>query len=292
MPQIRYAKSARRGPRPDAFQLIATGPRLAQHGVIGRVQEVSVQQALRQAVTVVGRAHLVAEPLESLALGRGHLGVDGVEERQGRQQVLTRRALPARVLPARPARAAGRLVVRQRVQPSEKLAHHGEFRRTVGQPHAVHEPRHQDGAAVKVGYGIVDGEPLGGIALPLQEAEDRSVALNPGLRPGRRERASDPRAAVLAVDAEHVGLVHAQLRGSDRVDAVAIPEMSEQPLSIRFVVHARTQTPQIRQRFGVALPGLLSVAPDNLLVAGVLGHRTSLPLTPSFPSDAVQEDGL
>jgi hypothetical protein len=42
----------------------------AQDGVIGGVEEVSVEQALRQAVTAVGRAHLVAELLESLALGR------------------------------------------------------------------------------------------------------------------------------------------------------------------------------------------------------------------------------
>ena len=36
----------------------------------------------------------------------------------------------------------------------------------------------------------------------------------------------------------------------------------------------------------------LGVAPDNLLEAGVLGHGTSLPNTPSSPSDAVLEDGL
>ena len=54
------------------------------------------------------------------------------------------------------------------------------------------EPRHQDGAAVEVGYRVVDREPLGRIALPLKEAEDRGVALHPGLRPGGRERTSDP----------------------------------------------------------------------------------------------------
>ncbi len=91
VPQIRQAKPARRGPRPDAFQLIAT---------------------------VVGRAHLVAELLESLAPGGRGLGVDGVGKRQGRQQVLTRRALTARVLTTRSTRAAGGIVVRQRVQPS------------------------------------------------------------------------------------------------------------------------------------------------------------------------------
>jgi hypothetical protein len=53
--------------------------------VIGGVEEVSVEQALRKAVTAVGQAHLVAEPLESLALCGCDLGVDGVEKRQSGQ---------------------------------------------------------------------------------------------------------------------------------------------------------------------------------------------------------------
>jgi hypothetical protein len=88
-------------------------PLFAQDGVIGGVEEVSVQQALRKAVTVVGRAYLVAELLESLALGGRDLRVDGVEKRQGRQQVLTRRALTARVLTACSTRAADGVVARQ-----------------------------------------------------------------------------------------------------------------------------------------------------------------------------------
>jgi serine phosphatase RsbU (regulator of sigma subunit)/anti-sigma regulatory factor (Ser/Thr protein kinase) len=59
-------------------------PLLAQNGVIGGVQEVSVEQALRKPVTVVGRAHLVAEPLEPFALGGRDLRIDSVEKRQGR----------------------------------------------------------------------------------------------------------------------------------------------------------------------------------------------------------------
>ena len=69
-----------------------------------------MEQALRKAVTVVGRAHLVAELLESLALSGRDLGVNGVEKRQGRQQVLTRRALTARVLTTGSTRAAGGVV--------------------------------------------------------------------------------------------------------------------------------------------------------------------------------------
>ena len=37
--------------------------------MIGGVEEISVEQALRKAVTVVGRAHLAAELFESPALG-------------------------------------------------------------------------------------------------------------------------------------------------------------------------------------------------------------------------------
>jgi hypothetical protein len=48
--------------------------------VIGGVQEVAVEQALRKAVTVVGRTYLVAE---LLACGGRDLGVDRVEKRQG-----------------------------------------------------------------------------------------------------------------------------------------------------------------------------------------------------------------
>src|SRR5271169_2048965 len=252
-------------------------PLFAQDGVIGGVEEISVEQALRKAVAVVGRAHLVAELLESLALGSRDLGVDGVEKRQGGQQVLTRRALTARVLTTRSSRAADGFVVRQRVQPSEQLTHHGELRGTVGELDAFDEPRHQDRAAIEVRYGIVDRQALRGIVLPLQESQDRGVALNTGTRPGGGKRAGNPRAAVMAVDAEHVGLVHTELRRRDRVDAVAIPEMSQKPLRNWLVVHPRTEALDIRQRFGVALTGLLGVAPDNLLEAGVLGHGQASP---------------
>jgi len=42
-------------------------------------------------------------------------------------------------------------------------------------------------------------------------------------------------------------------------------------------MHPRTETLDIRQRFGVALPSLLGVPPDNLLEAGVLGHEQASP---------------
>src|SRR3984957_2496877 len=87
--QVREVGEAR--PAPGRLPVDRDWALFAQDGVIGGVQEVSVEQAFGKAVTVVGRAHLVAELLESLAVGGRDLGVDGVEKRQGRQQVLTRR---------------------------------------------------------------------------------------------------------------------------------------------------------------------------------------------------------
>jgi hypothetical protein len=72
---------------------------LAQDGVIGGVEEISMEQAFRKAVTVVGRAHLIAEPLGSLTLGGRDLRVDGIEKRQGSQQVLKLMYGAADVLP-------------------------------------------------------------------------------------------------------------------------------------------------------------------------------------------------
>ena len=88
----------------------------------------------------------------------------------------------------------------------------------------------------------------------------------------------------MAVDAEHIGLVHTELRRRDRVDTVAITEMGEKSLSIGLVVHSRTETLEIGQCLGVALPRLLGVAPDNLLEAGVFGHEQASPWHPRPPA--------
>ena len=71
--------------------------------------------------------------------------------------------------------------------------------------------------------------------------------------------------------------MHAELRRRDRVNAVAIPEMGEQLPRNWLVVHSRAETLEIHQRFGVALPSLLGVAPDNLLAAGILRHGQASP---------------
>src|SRR5262249_19769395 len=49
-----------------------------------------------------------------------------------------------------------------------------------------------------------------------------------------------------------------------------------------LVVHSHTETLEIRQRFGVALPRLLGQAPDSLLEPAVLVHDNP-PMTPPVP---------
>jgi hypothetical protein len=66
--------------------------------------------------------------------------------------------------------------------------------------------------------------------------------------------------------------VDAELGRRHRIDVVAIPEMVEESPRDRLVVHAPTEAVKIGQGFGVALPGLIGVAPDYLLELGVLGH--------------------
>src|SRR6202012_6016295 len=99
----------------------------------------------------------------------------------------------------------------------------------------------------------------------------------------------NPGLTVMTVTANEVVLVHAQPRRRDRVDAVAIPEMNDQPLAGGLVVHPRTQTLEAGQRLGVALPRLFRMAPDDLLEAGVPGHRQASSYTPPSPSDATTE---
>jgi hypothetical protein len=88
------------------------------------------------------------------------------------------------VLTTRSTRAAGGVVVRQRVQPPEQVTHHGELPGTVGELNAFNEPRHEDRAAIEVRYRIAGRQPFRGVVLPLQEAEDGGVALDTGTRPG------------------------------------------------------------------------------------------------------------
>ena len=116
--QVREVGEARSAPR--RLPVDRDGSLLGQDGVIGGVEEISVQQAFRKPVTIVGRAHLVPEPLKALGLGGRDLRVHGVEERDGGEQVLTGRALAAGVLTTRSTRAAGGIVVWQRVQSSEQ----------------------------------------------------------------------------------------------------------------------------------------------------------------------------
>ena len=243
---------------------------------------IAVEQRLGKTVSVVGRAHLVPELLESLAMGLRDLRVHGVEKRQGSQQVLTRSALPAGVITDGSTGATGRFVERQRVQPSEQVTHDGDLA-ALGHGLALDEPGDEDRAPLEVGHRVLDCETFRGVVVPLQESQDRGVTLGTGPRTGGVERTRDPRVAVVAVDAEDVGGVHAELRRRSRVDAVPAPQMREQAVGGGFVVHARTESLEVGQGFGVALPGLPGVAPDDLLEAGVLGHGNKPPLNTFVP---------
>ena len=110
--QVREVGEARSAPR--RLPVDRDRSLLGQDGVIGGVEEIAVQQPLGKAVTVVSRAHLHPEALESFSLGSRDLRIDGVEEREGGEEVLTRGALTAGVLTTRSTRAASGIVVRQR----------------------------------------------------------------------------------------------------------------------------------------------------------------------------------
>jgi hypothetical protein len=236
------------------------------------VQQVAVQQTLGETVAIVRGAHQVEELLEPFAIGRPDLRVHRVEKCQAGQQILPWRSHPAGVLTTRPTRPADRLVERQRMQPSEQIGHDREILGAAGKRGAVDELGDEHRAPVEVGHRVVDREPFRGVVVPLEKAQYRGVALDIGPRPGRRERPSDPRGAVVPVDAEDVRLVHAQLGRRDRVDTVAIPKVDEQPIGVRLVVDAVAQTFEIGQRFGVPLARLLGVPPYDLLEIAVLRH--------------------
>jgi hypothetical protein len=48
--------------------------------------------------------------------------------------------------------------------------------------------------------------------------------------------------------------------------------MHQEPVGVGLVLYSRTETFEIREGLGVALPRLGGVAPDNPLEAGVFGH--------------------
>ena len=176
------------------------------------------------------------------------------------------------VLTARASRSAHGLVVGQSVQPSEQAAHHRELLRAVRELVTLDEAGHKDRAAVEVGYRVIDRQTLRGVVLSLQEPQDRGVAFHACPGASGRKGPCHPRVPVLAVDAEDVGLVHAELGHRDRLYVVVIPQMGEQALSHGLVLHSPTEALQVSQRFGVALTSVLGVVPDYLLETAVLRH--------------------
>jgi hypothetical protein len=82
------------------------------------------------------------------------------------------------------------------------------------------------------------------------------------------------------------------LRRGDRVDAVVIPEMGDQTLTDGLVKHPGLEPFKVGERFGVALTGVVRVAPDNLLETAVLGHGQASSFHPRPPVTRVLRDGL
>lgn len=128
------------------------------------------------------------------------------------------------------------------MQPSEQVTHDGELLGTTGKREAFDEPGHEARASIEVRHRVVHRKTLRREVVPLQESQDRGVALDAGSRTGGRERTRDPRVAIMAVDTEDVSVVHTDLRRRDRVDAVAIPKVGEQAVSNGLVMHAGTET--------------------------------------------------
>jgi hypothetical protein len=255
---------------------------LTHDHVIRSVEEIAMQQRLGQALAVVGRAHFIAEPLESLALVRSDLRVDRVEERECRHEVLTRAALAAGIISGRATGAADGPIEWEGVQPSEQVTHDGELLAALvsdghGERPAGDESGDEDGRVVAHRHRVVGREPL-------QEPQDRGIAFDAGSWARRRERARNPRVAVAAVNAKDVIMVVAGLRRGDRIDAVMILEMGVHTLTDRLVKHPGLELFKVGERFGIALTRFLSVAAGDLLETAVLGHGQASSLHPRPPA--------
>ena len=253
-----------------------------------------MDQCLGQALAGIRGADPLAQLLEQRTVTRGDLGVNRVQERQRRQEVLTRAPLAVGIRAGfRPSRSTHRVVEGKRVEAAEQVGEQAELLGGVAaERHAVDEAGDEHRGAPEIRDRVVDREALRGEPVKLQKSEDRSITL--GARPWtrRRKRTSHPRVAIHAVDAEHIGVVQAELRRGGCVDPVGLAEMAEQLVRRRLVRHPVSEALEIGQRLGVPLAGLRRVAPDDLLETAVSRHGTSPLVAPSSPSDAVSGDGL
>ncbi len=84
-------------------------------------------------------------------------------------------------------------------------------------------------------------------------------------------------------------VVLAHLRRARRVDAVGLSEVCDQVLGDGRVEHPAVDSLQIGERLGVALVGVLGVAPDNLLETAVFGHEQASLDTPAHPAARYRE---
>src|SRR5580704_3513808 len=175
------------------------------------------------------------------------------------------------------------------MQPSEQVAHDGKLLAALvsdrrGERPAGDESGDEDGRVVERRHRVVGREPLRRVVVPLQEPQDRGIAFDAGPRAARRERARNPRVAIAALNAKDVVMVLTGLRRGDRVNAVVIPEMGDQTLTDGLVKHPGLEPFKVGERFGVALTGVVRVAPYNLLETAVLGHRQASSFHPRPPA--------
>jgi hypothetical protein len=86
------------------------------------------------------------------------------------------------------------------MEPAQEVGHEAELLRRIVKSLVFDKLRDKHRALVEVRHRIIDRQPFGREVVPLEEPQDRSVALGAGPGPGRRERTSDPRSAIVPVD--------------------------------------------------------------------------------------------
>lgn len=226
------------GSDPGGFPVDGDGSVFGQEGVIGVVEEVAVEQGFGEAGAIVGGAHLVAEVLESFAVGGGDPGGDGIEEGEGGEEILPW-VTGAGGIVASGATGAGDGIVRfQGVEEAVEIAHHAQFFDTGREWLPVDECGDEDGGVVESGDRGVNGGALGRVLLAFEVFEDGGVALDGGPATGGWEDAGNPGVAIVAIDAEDVVVVLAGLCGGAHGDAVVVLEVGDQAIGDGFVVEA------------------------------------------------------
>lgn len=141
-----------------------------------------------------------------------------------------------------------------------------------GSDRLVTKLRDEHGGTLELRDRVVGREPLRRIVVAFEEPQDRRIALGTDRGPSVWERTCYPRFFIVAVYAQDVVDMLADLRGTRGVDAVGVPKVDDESIRDGRVLHPRFEFLKIGFRLGVALPCLRSVAADDLLETAVLGH--------------------